>query len=339
MKARRRLAIVAATLALLGAGAGAAYWLQAGDDADPAAFQGYVEGNLVHAAPEEGGRIERLLVDSGNPVAVGQVLFALDATMQTAQRDEAQAKLRQAEAQLANLRAAVQRPEQIAVLWAQEERARAQLDLSKEELERQKALYERGIAAKARLDQAEATYERDKAARDEVLRQIRAGQVAGRSAEIEAAEAAVRAAEAALRQAETRLAKRQVVAPADARVQDVFFRAGEVVTAGQPVLALLPPANLRFRFYAPEPVLSTLSLGQTVVIACDSCPEGQRARITFISREAEYTPPVIFSERERAKLVFRVEAEPVGAVRLPIGLPVSVRPILTVVASPGGPRS
>ena len=130
-----------------------------------------------------------------------------------------------------------------------------------------------------------------------------------------------------LRQAETRVAKRRVSAPVAARVQDIYFRAGEVVNAGQPVLSLLPPANVRVRFYVPEPVLSTLSLGQTVAIRCDSCADDLRARIVFLSREAEYTPPVIFSDKERAKLVFRAEAKPLGTVELPIGLPVSVMPL------------
>jgi len=110
-------------------------------------------------------------------------------------------------------------------------------------------------------------------------------------------------------------------------VQDVFFRAGEVVNAGQPVLSVLPPQNLRLRFYVPEPVLATFALGQTVAVACDSCPAGIEAKVSFISREAEYTPPVIFSEQERAKLVFRIEARPAAAMNLPIGLPVSVRPL------------
>jgi HlyD family secretion protein len=287
-------------------------------------------------APEEGGRIEQLQVEAGDGVAEGQLLFGLESSVQQAQRGEAEARYRQAEAQLANLKAALQRPEQVAVLRAQEERARASLDLSRSEFERQQTLYQRGISAKARLDQAESAFERDRAALEEVSRQIKAAQLSGRSGEIEAAEAAVRANEAMLRQSETRLAKRRVVAPAGARVQDIYFRPGEVVNPGQPVLALLPPANLRIRFYVPEPVLSTLSLGETVAVTCDSCGEGLRARISFISREAEFTPPVIFSEQERAKLVFRAEARPLAAdIRLPIGLPVSVTPIGPVETSGG----
>ncbi|KLK90482.1 hypothetical protein AA309_25595 [Microvirga vignae] len=293
-------------------------------DAD---FQGYVEGYLIFMAPEDGGRIERLAVDSADRVTQGQLLFELESSMQVAQRNEAEARLHQAKAQLADLQAALQRPEQIAILKAQEERAKAQLTLSRAELDRQQTLFERGIAAKAQFDQARTAFERDRAAVEEAQRQIEAGQIAGRTAEIRAAEASVQAAEAGLRQAETRLARRRVVAPATAQVQDVYFRAGETVNPGQPVLALLPPENRRIRFYVPEPRLSTLALGTLVGLSCDSCPVGLQARISFIAREAEFTPPVIFSEEERAKLVFRVEARPLDSAELPIGLPVTVTPI------------
>lgn len=319
---RRILAVVAI---LLVAAAGT-YWFMVGGGDEPLTFQGYVEGNLVFMAAEDGGRIERLEVEAGDQVAEGQLLFALESSMQAAQRNEAEARWRQAQAQLENLKAAQQRPEQIAVLRAQEERARAQLQFSKNEFERQQMLFQRGIAAKAQLDQARSGFDRDTAAVEEAQRQIDAAQLSGRAGEIGSAEAAARAAEASFRQVETKLAKRRVSAPTAARVQDVYFRGGEVVNAGQPVLSLLPPSNLKLRFYVPEPLLSTLSLGQVVAVACDSCGEGFRAKITFISREAEFTPPVIFSDKERAKLVFRAEARPVTEVRVAIGLPVTVSP-------------
>ena len=323
MKAAR----IAAILAILVAAGGGAYWWMSADEDGPKGFQGYVEGNLVYMAPEEGGRIETMAVEAGDEAREGDLLFGLESSMQIAQKNEAEARLSQAEAQLANLKAAMQRPEQIAVLRAQEERAKAQAQFSRNEHERQQTLFQRGIAAKAQLDNAKAALDRDQAGLEEAQRAILAAQLAGRSGEINAAEAALRAAEAAVAQAETRLARRRVSAPANAKVQDVFFRAGEVVNAGQPVLSVLPPQNLRLRFYVPEPVLATFALGQTVAVACDSCPAGIEAKVSFISREAEYTPPVIFSEQERAKLVFRIEARPAAAMNLPIGLPVSVRPL------------
>jgi HlyD family secretion protein len=317
----KRVAIILLVLLL---GGGGVYWLFLRPLPVPPGFQGYIEGNLVFMAPEEGGRIDREGVAEGDKVTGGQFLFGLDPAVQEAQRGEAEAKLVQAQAQLANLNAALQRPEQIAVLKAQEQRAKAALDYSTSDLDRMRPLLKSGVVSQSRVDQAQSAFDRDKAALDEARRQIEAAQMVGRSAEIAAAEANVQAAQAALTQAETKLAKRKVNAPADARVQDIYFRAGEVVNAGQPVLALLPPHNLRIRFYVPEPVLSTLQLGQPVRITCDSCPNDLRGTISFISSEAEYTPPIIFSKEERAKLVFRAEAKPTTELTLPIGLPVSV---------------
>jgi HlyD family secretion protein len=321
----KRAAVAAFGVLILTLG-GAGAWYGLRERPPRTGFQGYIEGNLVFMGPEEGGRIEKLTVETGDAVKEGALLFTLDASMQTAQRLEAEAKLRQSQAQLADLRAALQRPEQIAVMRAQEERARSQLDLSRTELERQRTLFDRGYSAQSRLDQAQTAYDRDKAALDEIQRQIDAGQIAARTAAITAAEAAAQAAEATLGQAETRLSKRRISAPADAIVQDIYFRAGEVVNAGQPVLALLPPGNRRVRFYVPEPLLATLSLGQPVAITCDSCPPDLVGKISFISKEAEFTPPVIFSVEERSKLVFRIEAQPAGPTSLPIGLPVTVIP-------------
>lgn len=285
-------------------------------------FQGYVEGDLLQVGPEQGGRVAQLSVREGDEAAAGQALFTLDASVQQAQADEAEARMRQAEAQLANLRSAQQRPEQIAVLLASEERAKAALDLSRSEQDRQKRLFARGVSAAAQLDQAQAALERDEAALKEVRRQIEAAALGGRSAEIEAAEAALRAAKALAEQARLQLQKRAVNAPAAGVVQEVYFRPGEVVSAGQPVVALLPPENLKARFYVPQAQLAHIVPGDEVQIACDGCAEGITARVSFISREAEFTPPVIFSQEERAKLLFRVEARIEGRPALPLGLPI-----------------
>jgi len=128
----RSARIVVALVLLVVAGA-VAYWWMTADEVGPRGFQGYVEGNLVYMAPEEGGRIDKMQVEAGDDAKEGQLLFGLESAMQIGQRNEAEARLRQAEAQLANLKAAQQRPEQIAVLRAQEERAKAQLQFSKNE--------------------------------------------------------------------------------------------------------------------------------------------------------------------------------------------------------------
>ena len=319
----------AAIIGLVGLAAVGAYVWQSrrpGEADAPRTFQGYVEGYFVYVAAEDSGRIDSLAVEAGDQVSDGAQVFSLESSVQIAQRNEADARLKQAEAQLQNLKEAGQRPEQIAVLQAQEAQARAQLALSKGEFERQQTLFQKGVTPKATFDQAQAAFDRDTAALAVAQRQIEAGQLAGRTADISAAEAAIRAAQATLRQNETRLAKRRVFASTAGRVQDVFFRPGEVINPGQPVISLLPPGNLRLRFYVPEPELSRFRIGQVVSISCDRCPPGQQATVSFISKDAEYTPPIIFSQQERAKLVFRLEARPLNGLDLPIGLPINVAP-------------
>ncbi|MGH8504269.1 MAG: HlyD family secretion protein, partial [Gammaproteobacteria bacterium] len=154
---------------------------------------------------------------------------------------------------------------------------------------------------------------------------IEAARLAAREQQIEAARAQVAAASASLRQARTALDKRKVAVPRGGRIVDVFYRAGEVVTAGQPIVEILPPENVRVRFYVPEPRLAGVEYGKRVSVACDGCPRDLAAVVSYIAQEAEFTPPVIFTREERAKLVFMIEATPLArSDALKPGLPVEV---------------
>jgi len=138
------------------------------------------------------------------------------------------------------------------------------------------------------------------------------------------AEAALRQAKANLEWSKTRLARRLALAPAAGTIEEVYFRPGETVQPGKPVIALLPPSNLKIRFYVPEPRLATVKLGEQVAVSCDRCEKDLTARVTFIAKSAEYTPPVIYSRDERAKLVFLVEAHPEHPEKFRVGQPVTV---------------
>ena len=147
---------------------------------------------------------------------------------------------------------------------------------------------------------------------------------AGTQKTYEDAEAAQRQAKANLDWSQTRLARRRAVAPAAGVIQQVYFRPGETVPPGRPVMSLLPPGNLKLRFFAPERVLQDVKYGATVNVSCDGCEAGLTATVTFIASSAEYTPPVIYSLDERAKLVFLIEARPEHPERFRVGQPVTV---------------
>ena len=147
---------------------------------------------------------------------------------------------------------------------------------------------------------------------------------AGTQKALDDAEAALRQAKANLGWSETRLARRRGLSPAAGTIQEVYYRPGETVPPGRPVIALLPPANLKLRFFAPQAMLPRIKIGDTVAVSCDGCAKDIIAKVSFIARSAEYTPPVIYSREERAKLVYLIEARPAEPEQLRVGQPVTV---------------
>jgi len=289
------------------------------------ALQGYAEGEFVRVAAPFAGTLVRLDVQRGSRVQAGAPLFALEAENESAARREAEDRARQAQAQLENLRKG-RRPSEIEAIRAQLAQAQAAAALSATELKRQQDLVAKGFVSRQRLDEARTAVERDSARLDELKAQIATAQLASRPDEIRAAEAQASAATAALEQADWRLKQRTAVSTVSGVVTDTLFVRGEWVGAGQPVLTLLPPENVKARFYVPEPRLGALKVGQAVELRCDGCAEPIRAAVTWISPQAEFTPPVIYSKDSRAKLVYLVEARPspADALRLKPGQPLDV---------------
>ena len=290
------------------------------------AWQGYVEGEYVLLASPAAGQLEKLYVHRGDQVTAGKPVFALEQENERAARLEAAERLRSAEARLENLRAK-RRPDEIDALRAELGQARAARELSASQLAQQKKLFDGGFVAQARMDEARSAHARDVARVAEAQSQLQnALQPVGRDAERKAAEGEVEAARAAVAQAAWRLEQKSVSAPMDALVQDTFFVEGEWVPAGRAVASLLPPGNVKLRFYVAEPDLQRFAPGRELEVRCDGC-KPVSARVTYVSSQAEYTPPVLYSKESRHKLLFLVEARPpagAGAALRP-GQPVDVR--------------
>ncbi|MBV9558110.1 MAG: efflux RND transporter periplasmic adaptor subunit [Pseudolabrys sp.] len=147
---------------------------------------------------------------------------------------------------------------------------------------------------------------------------------AGTQKALEDADAGLRQAKANLDASQTRLTRRRAVSPDTGTIQQVYFRPGETVPAARPVVSLLPPKNLKIRFFAPQAMLPQIKIGQSVGVSCDGCAPNLTAKISFIAGSAEFTPPVIYSLEERAKLVFLIEARPDDPEKFRVGQPVSV---------------
>ena len=288
-------------------------------------LSGYVEAESVRLAPSIGGRLTGLTVKRGDTIAIDQAVFTLDADNEQAAVNEASARLAQAQAQAADLDTG-KRPSEIAALQASLESAQATLQSAALEFNRQQQLVRQGYLPVSNLDTYRA--ERDTAAARvrQAQADIKTAHLAGREQTRKAARDSVKAAEAALAQAQWQLLQKSVKATRAGVIDDTYYNVGEWVPAGNPVVSILPPENRKIRFFVPETRLGSLKLGQTLQVYCDGCGEPIAMKISYISPQAEYTPPVIYSKESRAKLVMMVEALPdiKDAARLHVGQPVDV---------------
>ena len=292
---------------------------------DEVAMSGYAEAELVYVAPSAGGTLSSLTVARGDRVKRGQLLYALDTDAEAITRQSAQARSERAQAQESNLRKG-RRPAELQAIDQQLAQAQAALDASTSTLQRNRKLVEQGFQSPLQLDELVAARDRDAARVGELKAQRTLATQASRSDEIAAAAADARGAVSDVALSAWREAQRRREAPADAVVFDVMYRPGEWVNAGAPVVALLPPGALKLRFFVPEPLLARAAVGSEVTLSCDGCAPNLRARIRWVSPQAEYTPPVIYSNASRSKLVFAVEATPLdGTAALKPGQPIDVR--------------
>jgi len=298
-------------------------------------WAGYVEGEYVYVAAPLAGSLTTLAVQRGDVVQRGAVLFTLDAQAERAASDEAAARAVVAAAQASDL-ATGKREQEVAVVRAQLAQARAQEAQAAAELQRQEALVKQGFVSASRLDDVRATARAARGRLAELEASLRVAQLPARTDERSAAAATTEAARHALEQARWRERQMRQEAPVAARVADTFFRNGEWVGAGQPVVSLLPPGATKARFFVPESQIGAIAIGQPVTLHCDGCTAPVAARISFIATQAEYTPPVIYSNSQRARLVFMVEARVAAGdeARLRPGQPIDVHRAASSAAAP-----
>ena len=272
-------------------------------------YQGYVEGDFVYVAAPLAGELVALNVERGRRVQAGEPLFTLEHDSEQAAVAEAAAEVRRAEQSLADLKKG-QRPTELAALKASLRRAIDRRDLSRAEFVRREALFRQKVISEEEFDEARTAWRRDLAEVERIENELATARLGGREDAVDAAAAAVTAARHGFEQTRWKLTQKNRFAPAGGLVFDTFYEVGEQVPAGGPVVSLLPPENIKIRFFVPEPVVGSLAPGQQVRVSFDGAGRDYPAVIRFISPEAEYTPPVIFSVQTRAKLVFLVEAYP-----------------------------
>jgi HlyD family secretion protein len=180
--------------------------------------------------------------------------------------------------------------------------AKANLALSESEFARREQLRaDNGVISAEELDQAKSRRDADKAQVD--------------------------SQNDALTKARWSFDQKRQFAPTNAFVQDTLYRRGEWVAAGNPVVVLLPPENLKARFFVPQEMLPRIKTGENVSVTFDGATKSYSATVNYISTQAEFTPPVLYNRENRAKLIFMIEAKfsPADAAELRPGQPVDVK--------------
>ncbi len=270
-------------------------------------LQGYLEGEYINLAVNYSGILKELLISRGNEVKAGQLLFVLDSEPEASQLEQAKKQLATEQQRLLDLEIG-QRNTILQAITAQRDQAAADLKLSTQNVNGYRILFPKGAIDKATLDQAEATYQHDIDLVKQYTANLAEAEQGGRTNAIAAESNAVAAMQANVTAAEWRLAQKSVYAPVNGRIFDTYYKVGEFVNSQQPVASLLAPSDIKLVFYIPEPRRPEIKIGQSVQFTCDNCKASYSAIINYISPQAEYTPPVIYSRESRTKLVYRVEA-------------------------------
>lgn len=295
-----------------------------GNDGDRP-LPGYVEGEYVRVAAPFAGTLQQLSVRRGDTVAAGAPVFALERENEAAARREAEARRQAATARLANLESG-RRPSEVEAIAQQLRRAQSARGLAAANLSRQENLARAGFVSAATLDDFRTQLRTAEAEVASLTAQVATANLPARRDEIRAARADLDAANQVLAQSDWRLGQRVVAAPVAGVVHDTYYLAGDFVPAGGAVASLLPPGNLKVKFYAGEALAGRLKRGDRVALGCDGCAAPVAATIDFVSDRVEFTPPVLYSKENRQKLSFLVEARPAAAdaARLKPGQPVDV---------------
>lgn len=286
-------------------------------------FQGYVEVELVRLAPSQSGRLQELLVQRGDAVQVDQALARLEATPENAALQQSQAQRQQAEATARDL-ASGKRPEEIAVIRAQLAQAESNRQLAERQLKRLREVHDKGYVSQDTLDAQQTALQASTAHVAELRATLKSAELAARTPERQAAAANIAATRANENLNRWKLDEKILHAPENGRIEQIYFRPGEWVNTGQPVIDIYAPTHLKIRFFVPEAALPRFQLGQPVRIHCDGCAQEIPATIRFISAQSEFTPPVIYSREQRQKLVYMVEATPAHPDLLRAGQPVDI---------------
>lgn len=288
-------------------------------------YSGYAEGEFVNLSSTQSGKLDKLFVKRGDHVSIKANLFALECENELLSLKQAQADLSAAESTLRDYRKG-ERPEEIRVIEAQLSAATANADNAAKQFKRNSELYPANAVSKTQFDDSMALAKTTEAKVKELQNALNVAKLSKRLDQISAQEKRVEQLRSAFKQAQWKVDEKGVKSRYDALVFDTLYREGEFVPQGGIIIRLLPPENIKIRFFVPQNIAESLQVGNNVTITSRSDGKKIPAQITYISTEAEFTPPIIYSNETKEKLTYMIEAYPQKsyAAQLHPGQPVEV---------------
>ncbi|GGD69462.1 HlyD family efflux transporter periplasmic adaptor subunit [Croceicoccus mobilis] len=273
--------------------------------AGPLTLYGNVDVREVEMAFQASGRVEEIPVEEGERVEKGDLLASIDASQAQDRLRQADAELAQARASLAKLQAG-NRPQEIASANARLSAARAALDKAQQDYDRRQPLLETGAISRANWKATETALETAQAQYREAAEAASLTRQGARREDIAAARAQLQAAEAARGSVDTDLSFTRLEAPVDGVIMTRAVEPGSLVAPGATAFTIAIDRPMRVRAYVAQTDLSRISPGMKVTVTADGNPKEYQGTIGFISPRAEFTPKQVETEDLRTDLVYRL---------------------------------
>lgn len=290
---------------------------------DSTSYQGYADAENIYLASAYSGVLKTLYVSRGESIKKGQLLFKLDEYPQQFMIEQTQAVVQQQKHLLEDARQP-KRPQEIEALEWGIKQVDAQISLAQLRVKRNEVLYKKHVVDKDSLDASNERYEELLAIKNQQEKNLELAKLGARSQNILAIQQGVRSAALKVKEIKWQLQQKTIYAPADGVVFDTYYKVGELVSAERPVLSLISPQNIYIQFFVPSRQLPKIKLGQTIRYTLEDMPSYHLAVISYISPEAEYIPPLVYSRDNSDKLVFRIKAKPKNPMLLKPGQPLIV---------------
>jgi len=271
-----------------------------GNKSKSATYTGVLEGKSVQVPALTGGKIARLLVDTGDEVKSGDTLAIVDTVELVFQHRQLSAALEDLDVQKE-------------IAETNLKRTKSDLEYVRQREERAKALYDNQATPKQNLDDLRNEMQRAQAAYQAANEQIRS--VGARAKQLDAQTGTV----------EKKISDATITAPIGGLVSTLYYEEGEAVPPLQPVLELVHVSELDVKIYVPEKELPLVKQGQEAKIRVDGVSKELTGRVSWVSPRAEFTPKTILTPDTRTSLVYAVKITVPNPERvLKHGMPVEV---------------